>query len=205
MRWLGRTVVVLASGPSLCPYDVRRALVHQHLTGGRIIAVNESWRRCPVADVLYGADVNWWTNRAPKPEEFAGERWTQDKQWSGKYLPGMHVMESRAGADVSPPGSDHIFTGNNSSFQAMNLAIVWGARRVVFLGLDLSCEDGKANHWHDDYPDPVRNVRTSYAIFRRAFEHAAPKLTALGVEVINATPASALKCFPIMTIREALG
>lgn len=202
MRWAGRTAFILASGPSLSEHVVRVAV--NNYVAGRFIAVNESWRRLPSADVLYGADMNWWMNRAPEREAFKGERWTQDKQWDQRKLPAdMHVIPSKAGKGVAEPGSGFVYTGHNSSFQAMGLAILWGVRRIIFLGLDCQAVAGES-HWHGDHVKPLVNTTSAFPVFIRCFEDAAPKVAALGVEVINASPRSALTCFPRMTIEEAL-
>lgn len=197
MRWTGLTVCVVASGPSLTREDCVYAREH----ADRVIAVNESWRMVPEADVLYAADWDWWFHRSPG-NRFNGERWTQHSHRRND-VPGLSVIESRGGNGVAPPGSDFIYTGSNSGFQAMGLAVVWGARRVVFLGLDLSTTGG-ASHWHGDHVQPLRNNPLTLAHFVRAFKHAAPLLADLGVDVVNASRVTALEAFPRMTIQEAL-
>lgn len=201
MRWRGETVCVLASGPSLLRSDVDAA----RAAAARVIAVNESWRMCPTADIVYGADCAWWTHCAP-PASLAAERWTQPVAWEAKDLnaSGLNVIPSKSGCDIAPPGADHIFQGHNSAFQAMALAVIWGASKVVFLGLDLGASEGR-NHWHDDYPEPLSNNShdQKYEIFRRAFRHAAPQLQALGVTVLNASRRTTLDCFPQCSISEA--
>lgn len=199
MRWRGQTVCILASGPSLTLVDA----YHAHARA-RTIVINDTWRMVPDADVLYGADRHWWTNRAPSARAFTGERWTQDKGWSGKTPPDLRVVRSEAGDKLAPEGSDFVYTGSNSSFQALGLAVMWGASRVVFLGLDLKATDGKPNHWHPNYEDPVRNVRNVYPRFIKAFETVAPALAARGVDVVNCSRETALTCFPRATIQEAL-
>lgn len=169
----------------------------------KVITVNESWRMCSGADVCYGADSAWWLNRGPTPDKFAGERWTQDHQWSVPKPPGMQTMPSKPGSDIAPPGSDFIYTGHNSAFQALGLAVAWGASCVVFLGLDLSPAPTGENHWHDDHPEPLVNSVAAYPVFMRAFNKAAPTLESMGVRVVNASRRTALTAFPQMTIEEA--
>lgn len=208
MRWSGATVVILASGPSLTQDDA----VHARFAVDYVIAVNESWRVLPpttrmAADVLYAADVSWWKHRAPKAEQFTGERWTQDKHWTPRDAEarGINVIRSEHGHGVAHPGADFIYTGFNSGFQALNLAVVWGAKRVVLLGFDMGVSNGR-NHWHEDYSGgELRNAAPDvYNGFRNAFVKCAPKFAELGVEVINASRETTLKCFPRMTIQEAL-
>ena len=85
----------------------------------------------------------------------------------------------------------------------MCLAIVWGSRKIVFLGLDMQL--GKKSHWHGDHEEPLRNTSVfSYPNFADNFVQAAPQLKAMGVTVINASRNTALDCFPRMSIQDAL-
>lgn len=199
MRWAGDSVGILASGPSLTQQDAAHARAHLD----RIITINESWQLCTGADVVYGADSAWWLHRGPTEAQFPGERWTQDAQWHVPKPAGLHTIKSRAGCAVAPPGADYVFTGHNSSFQALGLAVIWGASRVVFLGLDLSPAPDGTNHWHGDHKEPCVNSRSAYPSFVRAFETVAPALAERGVRVINASSRTALQAFERMTIEEA--
>ncbi len=192
-RWQGETVAILASGPSLTFDDVEYARAHSD----RVIAINETWRACPTADVLYAADARWWVKRRPTPDAFTGERWTTplhyDTPEARAVLATLQQVETRRGHDVSltPP----IATGSNSSFQAMGLALWWGARRIVFLGLDMQFTRGQT-HWHGDHTGGLANPASASLLeFARAFDTAAPQIAALGVEVINASRETALTCF----------
>lgn len=202
--WEPATTVIFAGGPSITEEDVE----HVRRRWGessevRMIAVNESWRLCDVAHAVYGADPTWWQERGPTAQQFQGERWTQTENWEkgdAERL-GLKKIRSEPGTDISLDPS-LIYQGSNSSFQAMNLAVLFGSRRIVFLGLDL-CADGDKTHWHV-YPDKFKRQSPGYGIFKLSFEQAAPKLAKLGIEVINASRRTALECFPRMSIQEAL-
>ena len=199
MRWRGQSVCIIASGPSLTREDAAYARRH----ADRVITVNESWRMCPDADAVYGADTLWWQHRAPPLDEFKGERWTQQSQWKTPFPPGVQCFQSKPGTAIAPPGSGFVYTGHNSSFQALGLAVAWGAEYVVFLGLDLSALPDGTNHWHGDHVQPLVNSLTAYPTFIKAFTKAAPVLAELGVYVVNASRRTALEAFPRMTPEEA--
>jgi len=199
-RWKGETVCIAASGPSLVPADIAQALA----AGCKVIVINETWRACPTAHVLYAADYTWWTKRGPTVKDFPGERWTTPKNWTAKnaaLLKSLHQIQTKSGNDIvaAPP----ICTGSNSSFQALSLAVLWGAKRVLLTGLDLKCGPAGEDHWHGAH-DGLISPRRALGIFAKAFTNAAPQLVARGVEVINASRETALKCFPRATMREAL-
>lgn len=85
-----------------------------------------------------------------------------------------------------------IHQGGNSAFQALNLAVLWGASRIEMYGLDMRW-NGK-QHWFGDHPVGLKRD-LDFARCIRAFGEAAPQLKALGVEVVNKTPGSAVRCF----------
>lgn len=83
----------------------------------------------------------------------------------------------------------------------MNLAVQWGARKLLLIGFDMN-----GSHWYGrNYWQGANNPDDGN--FRRwiaAFETAAGQLKQMGVEVVNCSPYSALNCFPKMTLEEAL-
>lgn len=198
-RWSRAPLVVLmASGPSL------RLSPVEALAGLPVLAVNDSWRRFPAAEILYAADAPWWKHH-DWARGFAGERWTQHRgprDWPAEAAAnGLQVIRSAPAAGVSvDPALVH--TGSNSGFQLLNLAVLGGARRIALLGYDMGPSDG-LSHWFGDHPGQL-NKSSPYAVFRRAFDEAAPQIEALGVEVINCSVQTSLTCFPRADLLEIL-
>jgi hypothetical protein len=93
--------------------------------------------------------------------------------------------------------------GGNSGFHAINLAAQFGARRIVLVGYDMTMKNGL--HWHGAHPRGLNNpTKGNVDRWRRAIDGGAPVLEAAGIEVINATPDSALQAYPFMPLEEAL-
>lgn len=190
---------MVATGPSLTP-DVA-----EDCCGYRTIAVNDAWRLLPWADVLYAADEDWWNIHEGCPE-FTGEKWSHVRgdddhnkikcaaDWDINLIVGAY-------RDGFSTKDGLIHYGSNSGFQAINLAMQFGATRIVLVGFDMQPVDGK-RHFFGDHPAPLRNG-TPYTKFIPHFEKAA-KLLPAGIEIINATPGSALTCFKRMALNEAL-
>jgi hypothetical protein len=89
-------------------------------------------------------------------------------------------------------------TGRNSGYQAVNLAVLLGAARIILLGYDMGIGADGRKHWHPDHPndtDRAEIVASRYASFRRMFDTIADPLAALGVEVLNCSRHTALTCF----------
>lgn len=87
--------------------------------------------------------------------------------------------------------------GGNSGFQALNLAINWGAKRILLVGYDMTLENGE--HWHGQHPKGLNNPRQ--ATVRRWLS--ADWSTPSGVEVINCNVVSALNAYPKMSFEDA--
>lgn len=198
-RWKpNQTIAIVATGPSL------RGARLDGLAKFPVIAVNDSYRLVPFADILYACDPPWWRYHEFAPG-FHGERWTQHqgpKSWPMEAAAnGLRVIRSAAGHSISTdPGL--IFTGWNSGFQALNLAILGGARRILLLGFDMRRDDA-ASHWFGEHPAPLRRS-SPYDAFVRAFHNAAAEIEALGVKVVNCSPTSAITCFPRVPLESVL-
>ena len=84
----------------------------------------------------------------------------------------------------------------------MNLAVLWGAKRLVLIGFDAGPLYGK-DHFFGKHPKELRN-ESPYASFRRNFDLVARDLKALGVSVVNTSIDSHLTCFKKATLADAL-
>lgn len=191
--------MVAASGPSLTESVARKVAE----SGRPVIAVNDAWRRVPGAAMLYACDAAWWRHHRGAPG-FAGEKWSSqgvsgsthnDKRTEAAAF-GLTLVEGRPGAGFSlDQGAIHY--GDNSGFQAVNLAILLGARRIVLVGFDMH-----GSHFFGRHPAPLRNS-SSFAGFIEHFRRAAKALPP-GLEILNATPGSALDAFPKVSLDDAL-
>lgn len=192
------TVVCIASGPSVTAEQCEHAEAARARGSCRIIAVNDSWRLAPAADLLYAADHTWWALHFDAVSRlFAGARWTTSEQAAFEH--GLRYIPSELGCKLFPPGK--ISRGGNSGFQAIMVARHLGARRIILLGYDMQ-RTGDRAHWFGDHPRPLTNGNPKYWVDR--FNDVAPLLAAEGIEVINCSAATALRCFPKLHLSEAL-
>lgn len=191
-RWRGETVVVLASGESMTPADAAYCRAR-----ARVITVNTTFRLAPWADAHYSSDADWWLAHL---DEMRGSCFGEF--WTGH--PGAPIAEDirvcaydkRARGLVETPG--RIAWGGNSGYCAIGLAYQLGARRIVLVGFDQ-----QGGHWHPDHPEAVRKP-PNWPMWRERFGEMAADCRRLGVEVLNSTRSTALDCFPLVRLREAL-
>lgn len=197
--WSTRPAVVIASGPSLS--DEQLAHVERAHAEGRchVIVVNNTAERAPWADIVYMGDFVCLRHYLPilKPKT-AGEWVTQCKAGAERWKL-THVKPcSNKGITLA-----NIHMNGNSGAQAFNLAAAFGATRILLLGFDMKkAKDGR-DHWFGQHPKPMVQTQL-YPDWLEKFIHIAKDAKALGLDVVNCTPDSALQLFPMAPISEAL-
>lgn len=184
--WRGRTVVCIASGPSLTPADCETARASGHPTA----VTNTTFRMCPWASLLYAFDRTWWNRYIEEVRNvFAGLLFCESAHLvrrdirSARLFPGFRAF-------------------GNSGASMVSLAIAAGARRLILIGYDCQLTDGKSHH-HGDHPAGLQNCDSMPrwpGKFARLSRYAESK----GAEVINASRATALECFPRRALPECL-
>lgn len=95
-----------------------------------------------------------------------------------------------------------ISTGLNSGYQAICLAYYFGAERIVLLGYDMQHTGGR-RHWHGNHPCGLGNASNTQSWVEQ-MGYLASDLRCEGVQVVNATTQTALKCFPRVALEDAL-
>lgn len=193
--WPRETVFILGGGPSLADVDVRA------LEGRHVIACNNAYLLAPWADVLCWADPIWYDwnfhdfDRHRGPYRVTWRR-MPEKPNAPKFF---RLFQFRAPVVLSHDATGVV--GESTGFGALNLAVLFGAWRVVLVGFDMKPRDGR-NNWHALHRrEPERDP---YPRFMASFEAALPELRRAGVEVVNASPDSALACFPRIAFADAL-
>jgi hypothetical protein len=161
----------------------------------RVIAINRSIELVPWADVLYAADAGFWRHYA-NARAFTGWRFCADKH--ARYMDAgiypVTIARDKRGMRVNEMIKGPIGTvgaGGNSGFQAVNLAVQFGASRILL------CLDYRGKHWHPDHPTSLRNPDAAQLRnWANFLDGQAATLRAWGVEVVNVAKNSALRAFP---------
>ncbi|MGM5087539.1 hypothetical protein E0H64_17730 [Rhizobium leguminosarum bv. viciae] len=191
--WVGETVFVLASGPSVKSLDLSL------LTGRRVIAVKSSWLTYPAADVLFFADGRWWQDPALRPKAFEGLIVSSAKEISDPRVKLVHKIEP---GDLSER-PDTVALRRTSTTGAINLAVHFGASRIVLLGVDAKVANGGARHAHGrPWPWPLK--AGCFDEQAAEYRQIAPSAARLGVEIVNANPDSAIDVWPRRPFSECL-
>ncbi len=185
--WIGDTVACIGGGPSLTQEQVE--LCKDKV---RAIVINDAYRLAPWADILYACDLQWWRWHKGVPE-FAGKKVTIDAR-AFDLFPDLKLLKN-AGDSGLATVRNSIKTGRNSGYQAINLAVHLGVKRILLLGYDMRPSNSGKTHWFGDHPQPTKPQIYQEKMLPH-FRTLVSPLKDRGVEVINCTPGSALEDFP---------
>lgn len=187
--WGGQAVAIIASGPSVKAADV--AALEGRLP---VVAIKKNVELAPFAAAVYGCDLPWWRSVRGLPD-YNGLKLAYDRVACDQFgCRKVDIPDARDNA-LRFDRVGEVGAGGNSGFQALNLAAQFGAARILLIGFDAQVRSGV--HWYGrntaykmSNPDAGNCDR-----WRAAFDAAAPVLEARGVEVVNASPISAIAGF----------
>lgn len=195
--WPGSTVVCIASGPSLTADDIE--VVHRAHDAGqvKVIVINTTYQLVPWADCLYACDARWWKWHEGAMG-FHGLKYSLQAVRGKEY--GVTVLKNTGttGLELDPSG---LKTGHNSGYQAINLAVHFGATKIVLLGYEMQrSKDGKV-HWHGDHRQAPS---VPFVLFLPAFPTLVKPLRDVGVHIVNCSRNTALNAFPKSRLEDVL-
>lgn len=181
----------MASGPSFSP----RQAEYIRQKNLKTICINRNYEASPWADILYACDEDFW-KYYPEALDFKGLKITQSAEAARKY--GLHYLQ----VHPFPPGlsfdPEFVHGGQNSGYQALNLAVLLGAKQIILLGYDMRLGKDKAGqdtiHWFGRHRAHLEK-QGNFKKWIEYFNSTVPDLEKAGVKVINCSPGSAIQCF----------
>lgn len=190
-----RRVIIMAPGSSLSIEQVNMIKEANIYT----IAIGDAGRiMYPDASVLYHCDAKWWNYYEGCPE-FDGKLKVSLETTEYENIFNMRRSPLREGLDLNFP---YIVTGNNSGYQAINLAMYCNPKEIILVGYDMKDRDGRHNVI-GDHPPAIKRP-SDFELFRKNISSLAPTLDYLGVTVYNCTIDSALDCFVKKDLKDVL-
>lgn len=196
--WRGQAAAIIASGPS-----AKHAKVSALRDRMRVVAIKECHELAPWADVVYGCDRMWWRDARGLPD-YSGLKVAQAAELKTSF-PDIQIIKVRTDKDeilLAEPGV--LGSGGNSGFQALNLVAQFGATRILLIGFDMHDREGV--HWYGRSNGMGRSNPTelNFPRWRAAFANVAPFFERQGIDVVNASKISDLKCFRRLSVLETL-
>ena len=199
--YLGQTVFVVGGGPSLKSTNLK--LIKKR----PVVGCNDAFKLGAWVDWAVFADKRWW---GWNHEEVS--RWENrervvclvpqllgDGREKWPWLKILRRDEARFGLSVEP---DTVCWNRGCGGAAINVAYLLGASKVVLLGFDMRIVEGKHN-WHDNHQKVERDkiYQGSMMPFLKPMSDA---MKVTGLQIVNATPGSAMNLFPVKTLEEVL-
>ncbi len=203
-NWKGATVALLGGGPSLTQAQVD--IVRESACRPAVLAINNSYLLAPFADICYFSDTNWWKEHKDRREfiDFSGEKCSIENGGGfGNVDEPIHLLRNCNhplhgwGLSSDP---QKLVTGSHGGFQALNLAILAGAAKIILLGYD--GKPGDKSHWHGGHKQPT--PQSAYQLYVQSFVAAQNEIKASGARVLNCSPGSAIDTFEKVSLAEAL-
>jgi len=191
--WRDECVAIVASGESTKRTNVSLTRDRMH-----VLAVKANIDVVPWAEVVYGCDEMWWNMRKGLPK-YDGIKIAHAPTVVSRYPEVKKVeVDTRDLILVDKPLT--IGNGGNSGFQAINLAVQFGAKDIILVGFDV-----KGQHWYGRNQAPMNNPDTlNFQRWLKGFDNVAPSLRMMGVTVVNTSPDSAIKCFVKAGLEETM-
>ncbi len=180
-----RTAVILCTGESAGRVDLDAVRRWPR------IAVNDGYILDPTADALYACDPRWWEWHGPAVDKsFPGRKFCSAAPVAARWKAELLTIERKPGLSRTP---GTIYTGGevgNSGAQAINLAYLLGARRIVLVGMDM-----RGKHFFGDHPKAL-HYDSEFKQMVRSMSAMACELDRDGVEVINTSDVSQIGYWP---------
>lgn len=194
--WPDGTVICIGGGTSLTIDDCYYAC--ERVDG--IIGINDAYRIYPAVHILYACDHKWWGWHYDKVklEASLAKRVTGQRQAKVEY-PDLHLLKIAHNPGWSDK-PDTLHAGGHSGYQAINLAILTGASRIILLGYDMK-PSGLRSHWFGNHPD---NSRQNFTAWIDAFNGTDKLAKNIGVDIINCSRDTALKEFDLQPLESVL-
>lgn len=192
----GHVVAVIGSGPQLASLDL------DLLRGRRFVVVNSGCRKVrPIAtkdDILYFTDNAWNENRPELAANWPGPVISANRNVKARLQDAVRYIDVIALTEWMQAFPDHAQA--SSGHVAACLAARMGAPKIVLVAFECRDVNGRT-HGHGDYSAHDLSVFTER--FIPGWAGLAKAFARKGVEVVNATPGSAIDAFPFVDLGRA--
>ena len=197
--------MIIATGPSINDATLNLC-AHSGLP---LFGMNHVWKYLNV-DYFMSCNYQYYDVYWNKGlSETRSIKYTWDLTTARKY--GINYIKGKW-ADGFSKEKNVIHYGHSSGYQLPGLAYSLGFRKLLLVGYDMNYGEGydgynkltiKPRHFFGEYPSELQHwPKQPFTEIIRLFETV--KTLNPDVEIINCTPGSAMKCFPIMRLEDAL-
>lgn len=131
------------------------------------------------------------------------ELWTCGDEAANKF-PEVHYIESDPSAEFFIKSKDRIGRGVHGGFQALNIALNMGFKKIILLGYDCKADNPNNRHWFGNHPQTIAK-NSPYRTWVDIFEKAARTLYQWeNVDVVNCSRDTAINAFRIGDLKKEI-
>jgi hypothetical protein len=225
--WEGGDVWILGGGPSVfTQFDIPKEVVDNVLAGTsppsvysdymkplhdkHVIGINVAYLIGDWIDMVFFGDSGFYQTHRTRLAVFPGMKITCHNGASKETWIKFLGRDGRKPRGISSAPNLVSWNGNSGA-AAVSVAAHAGAKRIILLGFDMSLNGDNRQHWHNLYGRGVINVgderkrrKLPFERHLRGFEDIARDAQAMGIEILNASPTSAITQFRKLTVKEIL-
>jgi hypothetical protein len=200
--WDAKPVAVVGTGCSLKGFDFRQL----REIDCYVLAVNAASEDLSFANAVFSLDQRWIQGNRELLERLAATStqvylsMPEHERIPIRGVRWLRYRHIRSGGLSDDPYE--IECGYSSGYGALNVAVHKRARKIVLLGFDYRGK-GDVHYCPERYAHLYRHHQ-NWERWGQHFSTMMPQLAKRGVEVICATPESAITAFPRVTIEEGL-
>ena len=170
------------------------------------IGINKAYQIGPWIDVVFFGDCNWYVPEREALAKFPGLKVTCCPRFGNRPPRDpeqIRYMEkdSKKNMGISEENGK-VAWNKNSGAAAVSLAYHLGVKKIVLLGFDMKNGPKEVSHWFGAHGNPTakKKIRSPYERHLPGFGTIAKDAKRLGLEIINASPDSAIDCFTKMPV-----
>ena len=199
-----RVGIIIGTGPSLTNEQLNKV---SHL---RRFGANRAFEFD--LDVIHGCNYQFWDHYWQDIKRYNCHKWTTRPELKGKYEGLSYIKEKWIdGLSTNP---DYIAAHHGTGPQVLNLAYHYGCKVMLLIGWDMRFP-GKISdkeytgkrHYFGEYESAMQHwprTESNGDLGGLIREMETIKPEKYGIEIINCTPDSAMTCFPMMDLDEAI-
>ena len=223
--WQGGTCYIIAGGPSVPrqfgvpEHDIQEVMngklhprvyssyMFRQMQSKHVIGINNAYLIGDWIDILFFGDCGWYKTHCDALAEWPGLKVTccEDFSKSEELCEGVKYLAMDKGHRVGISSNRSMVSWNqNSGAAAISLAAHLGVKKIVLLGFDMNLDENSMSHWHGCHIKVKRKKPPPFQRHLRGFSAIARDADIMGIEIINASPESAIKEFPKRNIKDVV-
>lgn len=198
-----RVGIIIGTGPSLTIEQIEQC------KGFKTFGVNKAYQFD--VDVMLACNYQFWDYYWSDIKKYKCHKWTPRIESAKKY--NINYIEE-IWRDGLSKDNNFIHAHHGSGPQILNLALHYGVKRMALIGWDMhysgKISDNKytnKRHYFGEYPSELQHwprTDSDGALGGLIKEVETIKPEDYGIEIINCTAHSSLKCFPFQSLSEFL-